>query len=75
MPYLVQRVGVEPFFFSSDYPHEVDVPMCQHEIQEVVETPELTEDHKAAILHGNAERFYRFEASPAGSRAAVARAS
>ena len=62
MPYLVQRVGVEPFFFSSDYPHEVDVPMCQHEIEEVLATPALSHDHKAAILHRNAERFYRLEA-------------
>jgi predicted TIM-barrel fold metal-dependent hydrolase len=75
MPYLVQRVGVQPFFFSSDYPHEVDVPMCQHEIHEVMETPELTDEQKAAILHGNAERFYRFETAPAASRAAVATVS
>src|SRR5919201_114563 len=49
MPYLIQRVGVELFFFSSDYPHEVDVPMCQHEIEEVLHTPQLTDEHKAAI--------------------------
>jgi predicted TIM-barrel fold metal-dependent hydrolase len=73
MPYLVERVGVEPFFFSSDYPHEVDVPMCQHEIEEVLETPALSDEHKAAILHGNAERFYRF--APVASRAAMATAS
>jgi uncharacterized protein len=69
MPYLVQRVGVEPFFFSSDYPHEVDVPMCQHEIEEVLETAELTQDQKAAILHRNSERFYRFQPAEAPSRA------
>jgi predicted TIM-barrel fold metal-dependent hydrolase len=63
---------VEPFFFSSDYPHEVDVPMCQHEIQEVMETSELSDEHKAAILHGNAERFYRFQPAPSATRAAVA---
>jgi predicted TIM-barrel fold metal-dependent hydrolase len=63
MPYLVERVGVEPFFFSSDYPHEVNAAMCQHEIKEVLETPELTTEQKAAILHKNAERFYRLDAT------------
>jgi uncharacterized protein len=63
MPYLVQRVGVEPFFFSSDYPHEVNAAMCQHEIAEVLDTPDLTQAQKAALLHGNAERFYRFGSS------------
>ena len=71
MPYLVKRVGVDPFFFSSDYPHEVNAQMCKHEIEEVLESSELTEDQKAAILHTNAERFYRFEtAATAGTLAA-----
>jgi predicted TIM-barrel fold metal-dependent hydrolase len=75
MPYVVKRVGVEPFFFSSDYPHEVNADMCKHEIEEVLETPELNDAQKAAILHGNAERFYRLppvaSATPPAHAAAV----
>jgi predicted TIM-barrel fold metal-dependent hydrolase len=71
MPYLVARVGVEPFFFSSDYPHEVNAAMCQHEIEEVLETPELNDDQKAAILHANAERLYGFTPTAASRPAPV----
>jgi predicted TIM-barrel fold metal-dependent hydrolase len=59
LPYLVKRVGHEPFMFSSDFPHEVNAEMCQRELAEIKEAPELAAEDKAAILAGNAQRFYR----------------
>jgi predicted TIM-barrel fold metal-dependent hydrolase len=75
LPYLVKRVGVEPFFFSSDYPHEVNAAMCKHEIQEVLETRDLNDEQKSAILHKNAERLYRFDAPVVNDRASVGAAA
>jgi hypothetical protein len=41
--------------------------MCRAEIDEVLESPALAAADKAAILGGNAERFYQFRAAvPAG---------
>jgi len=45
--------------FSSDYPHEVDAATCKHELQELEENEELSDDDKDAILFRNAQRFYR----------------
>ena len=57
--YAVKVVGNEPFFFSSDFPHEVNIEMCQHELKEVVENPELSDEDKQAILHRNSAAFYK----------------
>jgi hypothetical protein len=56
---LVGRIGPEPFAYSSDYPHEVDLPAAQHEIKETLDTPTLTMSQKAAIMGGNARRFFK----------------
>lgn len=58
LPYAVKQIGRTPFLFSSDFPHEVNVDVCRHEIEEILEHPELDVDDKEAILHGNAECFY-----------------
>ena len=60
---MINRVGNEPFIFSSDFPHEVNNDICKEEIGEVIESNELTEDDKAAIFYRNAERFYKFAES------------
>lgn len=59
LAYAVKVVGPEPFLYSSDFPHEVNNEMCKEEIGEILENGELTVADKEAILHGNAERFYR----------------
>lgn len=59
LPYLAQRVGIEPFAYSSDYPHEVDYKAALHEIDETLESTELTDEHKTAVLGTNAKRFFR----------------
>ena len=51
-------VGNKPFVYSSDFPHEVNNATCKEEIAEVRESTKLSTEDKAAVLHGNAERFY-----------------
>jgi len=55
--YLAKRVGVQCFAYASDYPHEVDLPAAQHEIEEVAERDDLTVEERQAILADNAKRF------------------
>src|SRR2546430_16028032 len=56
--HAVKRVGNKPFVYSSDFPHEVNNEFCKHEINEMLENDELTAADKAAVLHGNARKFY-----------------
>jgi predicted TIM-barrel fold metal-dependent hydrolase len=56
--YAVGQVGSEPWLYSSDFPHEVNNEFCRAEIEEILESPALADAAKAAVLHGNAERFY-----------------
>jgi predicted TIM-barrel fold metal-dependent hydrolase len=58
LAYLCQSVGSEAFLYSSDFPHEVNSQICREELGEILESPELSDEQKAAILHGNAQRFY-----------------
>jgi predicted TIM-barrel fold metal-dependent hydrolase len=59
MPYVIERAGVEAFAYSSDYPHEVDLLDAKRQIEETLERADLSESDKAAILGGNAKRFFR----------------
>jgi predicted TIM-barrel fold metal-dependent hydrolase len=59
MPFAIKTVGNKPFFYSSDFPHEVTNASCKHDIAELLESTELTEDDKAALLYANSERFYQ----------------
>ncbi len=58
MPYVIERAGVEAFAYSSDYPHEVDLIDARRQIDETLERADLTRDQQAAILGGNARRFF-----------------
>lgn len=59
--YLVKRLGSESFAYSSDYPHEVDLIDAQRQIQKTKDRPDLSVAEKAAVLGGNARRFYRLQ--------------
>ena len=59
MPFALKLVGNRPFLYSSDFPHEVTLASCKHDIEELMESDELTADDKAAMLWRNAERFYQ----------------
>ncbi len=67
-----RSVGSEMFVFSSDFPHEVNNDICKHEIEELLECDELTQQDKENIMHTNAERFYGL--SPAAAKAEAAAA-
>jgi len=56
---LAKRVGIRPFAYASDYPHEVDLPAAQHEIEEIAERDDLTDEEKQAVLADNAKRFFK----------------
>jgi predicted TIM-barrel fold metal-dependent hydrolase len=56
----VAKAGRQSFLFGSDFPHEVfDATKCRHEIDELLGREDLTQEDKAAVLGGNALRFYR----------------
>ena len=56
----VAKGGRQSFLFGSDFPHEVfDAAKCRHEIDELSERDDLTQEDKEAVLGGNALRFYR----------------
>ena len=59
MPFALKIVGNSGFFYSSDFPHEVTLESCKHDIGELMESDEITADDKAAMLYRNAEHFYR----------------
>lgn len=67
LPHAVKRVGNEPFIYSTDYPHEVNNESCKKEIREVLENHGLTANDKEAVLHLNAERFYKLSPAPTPS--------
>ena len=54
----VKMAGAEPFMYSSDFPHEVNSETCRHELNELIENRELSDDEKEAILYRNASEFY-----------------
>jgi len=56
--HAIRRIGPEPFVFSSDFPHEVNIETCRHEVEEVLENDELSEGAKRALFYENAVRFY-----------------
>ena len=60
--YSIQRAGREAFLFASDYPHEsFNAQSCRHEIDELLEREDLSEEDKEAVLAQNAKRFYGVE--------------
>jgi predicted TIM-barrel fold metal-dependent hydrolase len=74
LAHAVRTVGEEPWVFSSDYPHEVSPASCKHEIEEVLESEELAESAKEAILWRNAERLYALKPLAAEAQPVAARA-
>lgn len=60
LAYVASRIGIEPFAYSSDYPHEVDLAGALHEIGETLEDEVLTDAQKHAVLYENTKRFYGF---------------
>lgn len=59
LPSAMRIVGHKPFLYSSDFPHEVTLESCKHDIEELMESDEISQHAKIAMLSANAERFYR----------------
>ena len=57
--HLVQRIGATPFAYASDYPHEVDALKAEEEIDELAHYPGISDEDIAALLGGNAKRFFK----------------
>ena len=58
LDYAVHVVGREAFIFSSDFPHEVNLQSIRGEIEELIETEDLSPEDKEAILWKNSLEFY-----------------
>ncbi len=61
LPYAVKVCGREAFMYSSDFPHEVNRASVRAEIEEVLESEEMTAEDKQAVMHKNAQQFYKFQ--------------
>jgi predicted TIM-barrel fold metal-dependent hydrolase len=58
LAHAVRTLGAEAFVFSTDFPHEVNVATCRHEVEEILENDALSDDAKRKIFFENASRFY-----------------
>ena len=56
--YAVERLGDDVLIFASDFPHENDAQRCKHEIDEMLERPDIPEETKHKILVDNTLKFY-----------------
>ena len=58
LAYAVQKLGSEPFMFSSDFPPEVNGTIVREEIGHLRDDPRTSDGAKRATLGGNAARFF-----------------
>ena len=54
----VDRIGHRTLLFASDFPHETNLARARHEIQEMLEHPDLSAEAKQGILRDNIVQFY-----------------
>ncbi len=54
----IKLVGPDPFMFSSDFPHEVNIESCRHEVDELLSDDDISRADAEAILFDNASKFY-----------------
>ena len=59
MAYVVNLIGPEPCMFASDFPHEIPMEDALHEINEIEQRQDISDEHKKLILGENAKRFYK----------------
>jgi hypothetical protein len=72
LPHLVSRVGIAPFAWASDYPHEIDLESARQMLTETIADVPLTDAEKVALLAENARRFFRLPVpSPRTQPAAI----
>lgn len=54
----IDYFGCTPFMYSSDFPHEVDIESCKHELEELNEL-KISDDAKQKVRGSTARTFYR----------------
>jgi predicted TIM-barrel fold metal-dependent hydrolase len=54
----INYLGGQPFMYSTDFPHEVDVASCRHELEELEEQG-LDAESLRLLRGGTARKFYR----------------
>jgi hypothetical protein len=54
----IDYLGCQPFMYASDFPHEVSVESCKHELEELSQL-ELDDEAKRLLRGGTARKFYR----------------
>jgi len=59
LPYVIERIGGEKILFASDYPHWDG--MFPNVVSTIRGRGDISEDAKAMILGGHAERFYGWD--------------
>ena len=55
---LVDRIGHKTLMFASDFPHESNLERAMHEIEEMLERDDISEEAKQGIFCDNIEAFY-----------------
>jgi predicted TIM-barrel fold metal-dependent hydrolase len=55
---LVDRIGYKTLMFSSDFPHESNLERAMHEMEEMLERHDLSDDAKQGLFCDNIEAFY-----------------
>ena len=58
MPFAIKVVGNQPSFTPPTF-RTRSPTSCKHDLGELMESNEITNDDKAALLYRNAERFYK----------------
>jgi uncharacterized protein len=59
LSYVVKLIGPQPCMFASDFPHEIPMDDALHEINEIEQRQDISDEHKKLILGENAKRFYK----------------
>jgi len=58
LSYAIERIGHRTLLFASDFPHETNLKRARHEIEELLERPDLSDEAKQGIFRDNIVRFY-----------------
>ena len=56
---VVNLIGPQACMFASDFPHEIPIEEARHEIDEIEQRQDISDEHKKLILGENAKRFYK----------------
>ena len=58
MTEVIRRIGHKTLMFASDFPHEANVEHALHEVEELLEREDLSEEAKQGIFCDNILSFY-----------------